>query len=1167
MKKIRLVELIANIKVNLVAFLSISMFVALGVGLFLGIQWGATALQKAAQSVFEQGKMHDIEVQFPYGITDSDLAQLRSVEGVEDVEVGYSTFVSMQRNSTNYTFKLQTPTQRMNQPTSLEGRMPTAKGEVALLKAWCDEHEVKVGDVLKLKHDADEFSLNADGEKTVDKDGMAMLTIDTLTVTGIVEMPTYLAKMENTLGVSNIASGSINCVGIVTNDTFDIDQYNDGYPNVYIRCAGLEGLSTFSKEYDEKLDPITERITNLGGKLAGVRYNKLHGDAQSKLDEAQDKIDDGERKLDEGKQKIADGEKALADGEKELEKGRKTLVDGVLSASDEQGVAQEQLDEAYRILADAQGKYDAGVETYNTVSDLYNQLSSEFDSVSTEYYELLSLADILSGLSDDLSTEADDVEDASKNGDEDDISSKLNKLLGTYDDAGDTYDKYGNLLQGVSGILGSTESIGSLPDLGSVSLSDIGSILSTVRGSVNTISDSVNKLTSISVTVGDITIRLDDIPGGLDEVGRYLDDTRAELVSSEQELNDGWAAYYAAKAEYDSAVASGQAELRDGQKKLEDGDAELKDKTRELEDGKTELEEKSKELEDGKADLQTAKDKFAEMVEYEWVVMPRRDNGGVQQVKTMSVMINNVSWAMALLFILVGLFVAYSAISRLVHEQGIQIGTKKALGFRKGEVSAMYFGFSGLSVLLGVLVSILLAIFLVQGIMNPISARQFSMPEFGPHFDIVGLLILGGIELALILLSTWIAINGLLKRQAVDLLRGESTANVKEHFYEKWAIWNKMSLFSQTVVNNCINDTRRVVGTLIGVIGCTALIVTAVTLNSNVSRSLDRHYEEVYDYDTVAYLSKSGDESATNVALALYDHGVTSAPAHMQTLQVRQTNGARMTSNMVVPTNEEAFDKFYHVMNMDGGEKANIDENGVWMAAAYAEHTGAKVGDEVTFTEFSGKTHTFKIAGFYDYYLLREEFVMSQEAYEHAFGEKAEPNVLLVNRGDAKIEDLQAQLFSVEGYQALVDDYKDATYAYDELKEILTTVVLIYLLLSALMAIMVLLNLDVMFVDEKKKELIVLMICGFSTKDAKAYIYRDSIALTIIGILLGVLLGAIMGGITVWALEPETGYFLKGFNGVAALVGIIGAGVFAAAVLLWSLRRIPKFDLTDINRF
>ena len=141
------------------------------------------------------------------------------------------------------------------------------------------------------------------------------------------------------------------------------------------------------------------------------------------------------------------------------------------------------------------------------------------------------------------------------------------------------------------------------------------------------------------------------------------------------------------------------------------------------------------------------------------------------------------------------------------------------------------------------------------------------------------------------------------------------------------------------------------------------------------------------------------------------------------------------------------------------------------------------------------------------------------------------------------------------------------TFAFDELASLLTVVVIIYLVLAILMALVVLLNLDSMFVDEKKRELIVLMINGFSTKSAKAYIYNDSIVLTIVGILLGVLFGWLMGDLTVSALEPAYGHFFRGFNLTAALLGVLGAGVLSAIMLIISLRRIPRFDLTDINRF
>jgi putative ABC transport system permease protein len=127
--------------------------------------------------------------------------------------------------------------------------------------------------------------------------------------------------------------------------------------------------------------------------------------------------------------------------------------------------------------------------------------------------------------------------------------------------------------------------------------------------------------------------------------------------------------------------------------------------------------------------------------------------------------------------------------------------------------------------------------------------------------------------------------------------------------------------------------------------------------------------------------------------------------------------------------------------------------------------------------------------------------------------------------------------------------------------------VAIYIALSVLMAIVVLLNLNVMFIDEKKRELIVLMINGFSGKDAKRYIYYDTIVLTAIGIILGLVLGCIMGSITVGAIEPSTATFVKDVDWLAVGIGVVGSALLALIMSLISLRRIPRFNLTDINRF
>ena len=176
------------------------------------------------------------------------------------------------------------------------------------------------------------------------------------------------------------------------------------------------------------------------------------------------------------------------------------------------------------------------------------------------------------------------------------------------------------------------------------------------------------------------------------------------------------------------------------------------------------------------------------------------------------------------------------------------------------------------------------------------------------------------------------------------------------------------------------------------------------------------------------------------------------------------------------------------------------------------------------------------------------------------------PNVVLAQTGDVSVEDVSQAVASVESIDSVSDD---ATYQQGNFKtfsSVSGAVVAIYLALAALMAVVVLLNLNVMFIDEKKRELIVLMINGFSVKDAKHYISYDSIVLTVVGIVVGIILGCAMGSTTVATIEPSTAVFLKGVDPFAIAVGIVGSAILAIIMSKIALRRIPRFALTDINK-
>lgn len=868
MRNIKVTELLVEIKVNLVAFLSVVAFVCLGMGLYLGIRWAGVTFGDTADAVFEAGSLHDIEVQYPYGLTDDDLEELASVEGVSSVEPGYSGFVRMTDGSESNVLKVQSLTEHIDVVSVVEGELPQEADEIALLTFWADGHDVSVGDVVTLKHDA-----QSEGDE-VDEDGMAFLTCNSFVVTALVDSPQYVSKVAGQLGAASVGSGAIDCVGFVTQDAFDLAAFDGAYPNVYLRCDRARNLGTYSDEYEATLQPVVDEVSALGEMLADARFHELY-------DRESERIDAAEQEL--------------------------TAKERLLPAPSE------------------------------------------------------------------------------------------------------------------------------------------------------------------------------------------------ELEAAKQELVD-------------------------------------------------------------------AREQLAGMVAYEWFVSPRMEIGSVMSIDSILTMLRNVRGAMASLFVLVGLLVCYSAVSRLVYDHAEQIGTKKAMGFHDWEIAVEYLAFTGLAVVVGMLLACVTAVYVVELIMNPSAAGSYVMPDPPLIYDVGDLLVAGAFELVLILLSTWFAIHNLLSRDAVELLTGNYKVQVTAHRIERTDLWQRMSLYAQTIVNNCISAPRRVVATIVGVMGCTALIVASITLRSNVSRSIDRQYERVYDFETLVYLEDAGIETVKPVQDVLGRMGIESEPVRLTREQVSKEGGLRDGVKLVVPYDEETFGDFYHVTSVSG-EEARLGDGGIWISAAFAEHMDVGLGDEVTLTGGDGESHSFTVAGVFEYYILHHEFVLGKEEYRRVYGEDPEPNVLLADTAGADLDEVRDALAQVEGYDMLVDDYATVHYGYEVLVSLLQAVVVIFLLLAVLMAFMVLLNLDLVFVEEKKRELVVLMINGFSVREAQAYIYRESLVLTAIGIVLGVVLGSVVGIETVRALEPSYGHFIKEFNGMAIAIGAIGAVVLSVGVLLYALRKIRRFSLVEINRF
>jgi ABC-type lipoprotein release transport system permease subunit len=405
----------------------------------------------------------------------------------------------------------------------------------------------------------------------------------------------------------------------------------------------------------------------------------------------------------------------------------------------------------------------------------------------------------------------------------------------------------------------------------------------------------------------------------------------------------------------------------------------------------------------------------------------------------------------------------------------------------------------------------------------------------------------------------------MLKRHAVDLLRGPEAPRNKPRFYEKWKAWDRLPLYSQSMVNNFFNDRLRVFGTLVGIAGCTALVVTAMTMYVNVQETFNVQYEDVYAY-TGRVAMDATPQAETQIMRTVLGAGAQGTAVLRTTMALNAPDDTLSALTVEVPNDAYTFEKLYHLNDTNGGGQAQLDTYGVWLSAAYASHYGVKVGDSVRIVDASGTSHDLVIAGFFEYHLGHAEAVMSPDYYQQIFGSTAVANTVLVSFGGADAHATVDQLKQTEGFFSYTDDYALSSQQFESFQSLTRTVVIIYLGLSALMAVVVLLNLTVMFIEEKRRDLIVLMINGFSLRDAKRYIYRDNIALTVIGIVLGLLVGMAMGYFSLLSIEFAADSYVLVPSWVACATGAAASALFELCVNLVALRRIPQFNLTDINK-
>ena len=588
-----------------------------------------------------------------------------------------------------------------------------------------------------------------------------------------------------------------------------------------------------------------------------------------------------------------------------------------------------------------------------------------------------------------------------------------------------------------------------------------------------------------------------------------------------KQYNNGLKQYNRGLKQYNKGLKeykSGLAQYRSGVKKLNNAKTELKK-------GEKEYAEKLTEYQDGEKKLQKAKDDLAALKECRWVVLDAESNPSYVHAKSSAENIRKLALTFALLFVLVGILVIYATVARIIDEQRKLVGTVKALGFYNREAAVKYllFGLSG--TFFGMVLGTALSYFVLQKMVLTAHAQFYVTNGIPLRFNIPLTAAAFAVGILIAAFSVWWACGGLVRHSAIELMKDKMPAQKVIAAPKKNG---RSSLYSRLILRNIRMDIRRVCVTVVSVAGCCALLVIGFTLRHGIGTAVEKQYHEILRYDQRVVFDRNLSKKAEEDIQAFLDEkNVSYTKMH-----------SRSVSEQMIP-----------------------GEHGICIMRRTAEYYHVNVGDTVILYDSSMQPYEVTVEGIYQYY-TGIGFVMTKEAYQEVFGTQARDNSFLLH--DCKdISGFSDELRNIKGVVSIssnVSLYRSALNALTALRYI----ILVLIIAAGVMAYFILMNLANMYINQKKRELTVMRVNGFTTREVISYVAREAVVTTIIGILLGIAVGAVCGYLILRFVEhPSAGFYLtpslSSWLYAAGITTLYSIGIYAL-----SLRKVKDLKLTDI---
>ncbi len=1186
-------------------FISIMMITVLGVTMMTGLEAGCRDLKLSADEFYDSQDLFDISIMSTLGLTEDDVLEIQAMEGVEKAEGTFTEIVHTKKEEVNRTAEVKVFRENgLNIPYVLEGRLPESVKEIAVSETYLKDTGKTIGDSLMIEEimeiedsgetdisegetaknevnnkdgvveDDDEISLDIDSDVELEEEETPNFPNTEFTIVGTI---IDVMDINNADGSAAFrATPNADYTFFVTPDAVDSEVYTA----VYVSLEGTEQLLCYSEEYEEKIGDITYRIeTEIMEQREAARYQQITGEAYEKIaekeEEMYDTFADIEQEFADGREEISDGWKELEDGKQELIEKEQEAKEEIADARKELEDAYEQLNDAWLELNDAEKQLNDGLARLEEGKEQLREQEEQAMKQLEEAEELLKgqivqnkekLAQLneqleqiitLFGTAWDAELEAawgayvlatqgvvapviaEAMESQSSNP-ERDIENAIMEAMGNNQE-----------YAAIVGML--SMQISKLPDQGiAAQLMDLATGIATCEATSAVLDGAMaefkkqkeNALAQIEQGKAELYLAELELEDGRNQ----LSDGRAQVIENYQKWQDGVKELEENEQEALQEIADAWEEIAEGEQELIDGELELEEHEQEYQEERVKAEDKIAEAKQEVADIDMTK----------WYVQDRTSLSGYVNVDSDTACIESLSTVFTIVFFVVAILISLTTVTRMVEEERGLIGTYKALGFTDSEIRRKYVVYACGASILGALIGDIGGFVILPEILFIFFRVMYLFPTYILKFEVVSGTLSGIFFIIGIVGAAFVACHSELKHAPAHLMRPKSPKEGSRVFLEYIKpLWKRMSFLNKVTARNLFRYKKRMFMTLLGIMGCTALLVFGLAIKDSVAELMPLQYETVYKYDLLSATS-----SEDNDKLIQYMEKSTEITDYLniqvETVKLKNENQATEKVQLMILPDGADIGKYFTLRNADE-ESVSLGNEGIYLTENASNILGLSEGDIAYIQKLDLTQEAVQVTSLVKNY-LGNNIYMSQAAYEKVFG-GYEPNGVLANLSDGCTDQIgYSDKLAEEDWILSSVSTEDLKVSFSQAFILINIVVYVVLVLAACLAFVVLFTLASINISERERELATIKVLGFYDKEVHSYVNKETLILTMLGIFIGLPVGAVLSSMLTDILNMPSIYFAVTIYNRSYLIAAGIAMVFAFMVQFLTDRSLDVID-------